>query len=86
MTGQTDVIKGEISRGNLVGIVLIDLQKVFDNVDHTVISEKLRSIGVVSTAWFDSYIYPVGKKSLKKTYAPSMRQAFLQHVILCHVL
>ena len=56
LIGLTDFIKGEISRGNLVGMVLIDLQKAFDTVDHTILSEKLRSIGVVSTAWFDSYL------------------------------
>ena len=56
MIGLTDFIKREISHGNLVGMVLIDLQKAFDTVDHGILNEKLRSIGVSSTSWFDSYL------------------------------
>ena len=37
-------------------MVLIDLQKAFDTVDHTILSDKLKSIGIASTAWFDSYL------------------------------
>ena len=40
----------------MVGMVLIDLQKAFDTVDHAILSEKLRSIGISSMAWFDSYL------------------------------
>ena len=56
LIGLTDFIKREISHGNLVGMVLIDLQKAFDTVDHGILNEKLRSIGVSSTSWFDSYL------------------------------
>ena len=56
LIGLTDFIKGEIGKGNMVGMVLIDLQKAFDTVDHNVLREKLRSIGVSSTAWFESYL------------------------------
>ena len=56
LIGLTDFIKGEIAKGNMVGMVLIDLQKAFDTVDHAILSEKLKSIGVSSTAWFDSYL------------------------------
>ena len=54
LIGLTDFIKGELGKGNLVGMVLIDLQKAFDTVDHAILCEKLKSIGVSSTAWFFS--------------------------------
>ena len=54
--GLSDFIKGEIGKGNMVGMVLIDLQKAFDTVDHVILKEKLQSIGVSSTAWFESYL------------------------------
>ena len=57
LIGLTDFIKAELGKGNLVGMVLIDLQKAFDTVDHDILSEKLKSIGVSSTAWFDSYLH-----------------------------
>ena len=34
LIGLTEVIRSEIGKGNLVGMVLIDLQKAFDTVDH----------------------------------------------------
>ena len=40
LIGLTDFIKDELSRGNLVGMVLIDLQKAFDTVDHVIFSER----------------------------------------------
>ena len=56
LIGLTDFIKSEIGKGNLVGMVLIDLQKAFDTVDHGILCDKLRSIGVSSTLWFESYL------------------------------
>ena len=37
-------------------MVLIDLQKAFDTVDHSILCEKLKSIGMSSTVWFKSYL------------------------------
>ena len=37
-------------------MVLIDLQKAFDTVDHGVLLNKLRAIGVDSISWFESYL------------------------------
>ena len=56
LIGLTEYIKGEISKGNLVGMVLIDLQKAFDTVDHAILLKKLESIGVSSVSWFGSYL------------------------------
>ena len=56
LIGLTDYIKAELGKGNLVGMVLIDLQKAFDTVDHAILCEKLRSIGVSSIPWFESYL------------------------------
>ena len=52
----TDFVKGEMGKGKLVGMVLLDLQKAFDTVNHDIMIEKLRAIGVNSTDWFRSYL------------------------------
>ena len=54
--GLTDFIRGEISKGRLVGMVLLDLQKAFDCVDHELLLLKLKGMGVKSTDWFRSYL------------------------------
>ena len=51
----TDYIKGEIRRGNLVGMVVIDLKKAFDTVDGEILLQKLAAMGVTSLDWFRSY-------------------------------
>ena len=56
LIGLTDHVRGEMAKGNMVGMVLIDLQKAFDTVDHAILLEKLRCIGVSSVAWFQSYL------------------------------
>ena len=52
----TDYVKGEISRGNMVGMVMIDLQKAFDTVNHEVLLEKMEAMGITSIQWFRSYL------------------------------
>ena len=37
-------------------MVLIDLQKAFDTVDHNILCEKLRTMGVDPVDWFHSYL------------------------------
>ena len=51
-----DFIKSESSKGNFTGIVLIDLQKAFDCVDHDLLLRKLSAMGISSTDWFRSYL------------------------------
>ena len=51
-----DYIHCSISEGDYVGMVLLDLQKAFDTVDHKVLCEKLKLVGVGCPEWFLSYI------------------------------
>ena len=52
----TDQIKLDMSKGLYVGMVLIDLQKAFDTVDHEILCKKLKAMGINSTEWFKSYL------------------------------
>ena len=53
----TDYIKLENDKGNFTGMVLLDLQKAFDTVDHTILLNKLKWLGadVLTVQWFRSY-------------------------------
>ena len=33
----TDYIRGETAKGNVTGVVMIDLQKAFDTCDHSIL-------------------------------------------------
>ena len=52
----TDTIRKELSNGNYVGMVLLDLQKAFDTVDHQILCKKLNFMGVRNIEWFQSYL------------------------------
>ena len=47
----TDYIKTELSHGNYVSMALLDLQKAFDTVDHSILFNKLQTMGIVSVEW-----------------------------------
>merc|ERR1712240_505693 len=51
-----DSIGMEFSQGKYVGMVLIDLQKAFDTVDHEILLEKLDALGFNHNKWFESYL------------------------------
>ena len=52
----SDHIRQLNSQKQLVGMVLIDLQKAFDTVDHDILCKKLEAMGVGSIKWFESYL------------------------------
>ena len=51
-----DHIRGQIASGKYTGMILLDIQKTFDSVDHQILCKKLLALGIQSTAWFNSYL------------------------------
>lgn len=53
-----DYIRQESEKGNYTGMVLLDLQKAFDTVDHSILLSKLQCMGFgqASLQWFKSYL------------------------------
>ena len=51
-----DYLHTNISEGKYVGMVLLDLQKAFDTVDHNILCNKLKHMGVGCVGWFESYL------------------------------
>ena len=53
-----DYIKIEQDKGNYTGMVLLDLQKAFDTVDHDILMIKLKAFGFdkPTITWFQSYL------------------------------
>ena len=52
----TDFVKHQISQGNYVGMMLLDVQKAFDSVNHDILCDKLEAMGI-SSGWFRSYLF-----------------------------
>ena len=54
----TDYIRKQSDSGNYTGMVLLDLQKAFDTVDHSILLYKLKSVGADSLTckWFEAYL------------------------------
>ena len=51
----TDYIRSELSCGNYVGMLLLDVQKAFDSVNHDILCSKLEFMGI-NPNWFRSYL------------------------------
>ena len=58
LTYLSDRIRLNMDAGLYTGIVLIDLQKAFDTVDHQILTLKLNSLGLnrPAVSWFESYL------------------------------
>ena len=52
----TDYIKEQNARGNYTGVVFLDIQKAFDSVNHNILCDKLKAMGVCNIEWFMSYL------------------------------
>ena len=54
--------------GYYTGMVILDLQKAFDTVNHKILLEKLRAMGVgeIAVQWFNSYL--TGRQQLVNIY------------------
>ena len=48
----------DFDEGLMTGMILIDLQKAFDTIDHDILLQKLNAIGFSNRtiAWFKSYL------------------------------
>ena len=51
-------IRSEMDFKKYIGMVMIDLQKVFDTVNYSILEIKLKAIGLdgKAIAWFDAYL------------------------------
>ena len=49
-----DHIRKQTESGYFTGMILLDIQKAFDSVDHEILCNKLSAMGVESTKWFRS--------------------------------
>ena len=51
-----DHIKMKNAKGLYTGMILLDLQKALDTLDHHLLCSKLKHMGIQSTKWFESYL------------------------------
>ena len=52
----TDHIKTHTFKGLYTGMIMLDLQKAFDTVDHSILCDKLKAMEIGSVEWFQSYL------------------------------
>ena len=54
-----DIIRKEVDNGNILGVVFINLSKVFDTVSHSCLLNKLPSCGINNKElhWFTDYLF-----------------------------
>ena len=59
LTHLTDFILREMDKGFYTGMILVDLQKAFDRLDHAVLLQKMECIGFKESVieWFRSMIF-----------------------------
>ena len=66
----SDSIKNQTVNGNFTGMVLIDLQKAFDCVDHSLLLAKLNLYGWSDSilAWAENYLGIINRAALLKVF------------------
>ena len=54
----TDRVQNGFEKGSLTGMILIDLQKAFDTIDHKILTEKMSCLGFAESTirWCKSYL------------------------------
>ena len=54
----TETWKNALDRGLIVGVLFVDFRKAFDTVNHTILLEKLKAIGISGDlfSWLDDYM------------------------------
>ena len=70
----TDTIFTAIDSRRVTALVLMDLSKAFDSIDHTILLRKLRALGVSHKG---PYWVRYCLMSISMTYPPSLRHALL---------
>jgi hypothetical protein len=85
----TEQILDNLDHRKITGAVSIDLRKAFDTVDHTILLEKLKTIGFTSSVldWFCSYLSNRTQVTMinssmsqpKPVTSESLREVFLDH-------
>ncbi|XP_071944876.1 uncharacterized protein [Antedon mediterranea] len=51
-----DHLRVQMSNGLFTGMVLLDVQKAFDSVNHDILCKKLKYLGCRSIGWFQAYL------------------------------
>jgi hypothetical protein len=51
-----DYLRTNNAKGLYTGMIMLDLQKAFDTVNHNILCSKLNVMGVQSVDWFESYL------------------------------
>ena len=55
---ESDRVRNGFEKGSLTGMILIDLQKAFDTIDHKILTEKMNCLGFAESTirWYKSYL------------------------------
>ena len=63
----TEVWKEALDDGRKVGVLFIDFRKAFDCVDHVILGDKLKALGVPEDMWIWLMDYLANKNQLTQT-------------------